>query len=333
MAIERPEAMVLRGRRQLDIASCSMGLAAFDLYRQEMERADIINIHFPWPFADLVHLASQRNKPLVITYHSDIVRQRWLNNLYAPLRNWLLRQADVIVATSQNYFESSPILRRFNEKVSVIPLGLDGSTVAPPNTTARQWVEANFPSDFFLFVGVLRYYKGLHYLIDAARSAPYPIIIAGSGPAEAELRARIAQLGIDNVMLTGQISDAQKAALMERCRAVVFPSHLRAEAFGITLVEGAMHGKALLSTELGTGTSFVNLDGHTGLVVPPADPAALRAAMDRLWSSPAESVVMGINARRRYEQQFSGQKLGERYRDLYHRIAADGVTSSNIAPG
>ena len=72
--------------------------------------------------------------------------------------------------------------------------------------------------------------------------------------------------------------------MFELCFAVLFPSHLRSEAFGISLLEGAMYGKPLISSEIGTGTTYINIDKETGLVVPPSDPIALREAMDFLWN-------------------------------------------------
>lgn len=321
MTVTLPEATVIRGHRQLDLASCSMGLASFRQYREQMEWADVINLHYPWPFADLVHLASGCAKPVVVTYHSDIVRQRWLNMLYSPLRHWLFQRAARIVATSDNYVATSPVLHHYRNKTAVIPLGLERSTCAPADAAAHEQVARQYGRNFYLFVGVLRYYKGLRFLIEAARGAPFDVVIAGCGPIDGELQAQARALGGTNVHFAGRVSDAVKAALMAQCRAVVFPSHLRSEAFGVTLIEGAMYGKPLISTEIGTGTSYVNQDGETGLVVAPADAGALRRAMDRLWEEPVLAARMGDAALARYEAHFSGRSLGERYGHLYHELA------------
>jgi len=100
----------------------------------------------------------------------------------------------------------------------------------------------------------------------------------------------------------------------------VFPSHLRSEAFGVTLLEGAMHARPLISSEIGTGSSYVNIDGETGIVVPPADPAALRAAMRRLQDDPALAAQMGARARARFESLFTAQQMGEAYLALYRKV-------------
>ncbi|CAK8737809.1 hypothetical protein SODG_001538 [Sodalis praecaptivus] len=128
------------------------------------------------------------NKPTVVTYHSDIVKQKFILRMYTPLMRHFLGDVDRIVASSPNYVATSPILQRYLAKVSVIPFGLDRASY-PPADKAReaQW-RNRFGERFFLFIGAFRYYKGLHTLIEAARSAPYPIVLIGVGPMEAELK-------------------------------------------------------------------------------------------------------------------------------------------------
>jgi rhamnosyl/mannosyltransferase len=167
---------------------------------------------------------------------------------------------------------------------------------------------------------VLRYYKGLHILLQAAQGTGYPVVIVGAGPIECELKAEAAQLGLTNVHFLGYVSEADKAALLAACYAVVFPSHLRSEAFGVSLLEGAMYGKPMISSEIGTGTTYVNIGGETGLVVPPADSGALRQAMLHLWEHPDQAAEMGQRAHVRYLSHFTADKMCESYADLYRRL-------------
>ena len=78
-----------------------------------------------------------------------------------------------------------------------------------------------------------------------------------------------------------------------------------------------MHSKPLISTEVGSGTSHVNVDGETGLVVTPASAKALRRAMDQLHEHPAMADRMGLCARRRFERLFNGGLMGDRYAGIY----------------
>lgn len=318
--LERPEATVIQVPLQWEPSSCSIGLGMFSAYREQAQWADVIHVHYPWPFADLVHLLSGVNKPLLVTYHADIIRQRRLEKLYAPLRSRFLSKADRLIATSPDYMASSPVLARYTDKCEVIPLGLEPGSYSEPSAEALAQARSLYGEDFFLFVGVLRYYKGLHVLLDAAALCGLPVIIAGAGPEEATLKQQAAVLGITNVVFVGFVSDDMKAALFTLCRAVVFPSCLRSEAFGVTLLEGQLHSRALISCDIGTGTSYVNQHAETGLVVPPEDPAALAEAMRTLNEDPALAASMGEKGRRRLREVFSGTQVGIEYTRVYREL-------------
>ncbi|MCG6889323.1 MAG: glycosyltransferase family 4 protein [Gammaproteobacteria bacterium] len=314
---------VHRCRSNFEIASTPFSLSAFLRFRQMARDADIIHYHFPYPFSDVLHFATRINKPSLVTYHSDIIHQKHLLKIYRPLKRRFLSSVDHIVATSPNYFETSEVLSRFRHKTSVIPIGLEKSYYpAAEAKRINHWRE-RFGSRFFLFVGVLRYYKGLHILIDAARNSDYPIVIVGAGPIESELREHAAKLGISNIHFIGRISYEDKAALLELCYSIVFPSYLRSEAFGVSLLEGAMYGKPLISSEIGTGTSYININNETGIVVPPSDSSALRQAMDYLWNNPNEAAAMGRCAEVRYSKLFTGKQMAEAYVKLYGKLLVE----------
>jgi rhamnosyl/mannosyltransferase len=322
--LPRVEADVVRVHKTFEIASCGFALTGLRRFATEVRWADIVHYHYPWPFSDLMYLLLGRQKPAILTYHSDIVRQQFLLSVYRPLMSRYLDAMDMIVATSPNYFATSEVLSEYADKVEVIPIGLDEPSYPAIHEQNRDLAaaRARYGEDFFLFVGVLRYYKGLHILLDAMQGAPYKVVIVGSGPVESELRQQALRLGLENVIFAGFVPDREKMALFRLCRAVVFPSYLRSEAFGVTLLEGAMSARPLISAEVGSGTSHVNIDGETGLVVPPGNSRALREAMDDLQANPEKARLMGGRARQRYEQLFTGSSMGERYADAYRRILA-----------
>jgi len=309
-----------RVRLDLQIASTGFSASAFFRFSQLAKKADVIHYHFPWPFMDLVHFATRVKKPTVVTYHSDIIRQKHLLKLYRPLKRKFLASMDRIVATSPNYLATSDVLAKFSGKVSVIPIGLDKSTYPQPIPDRLHVWRERFGPKFFLFVGLLRYYKGLHLLIEAAQGTDYPIVIVGAGPIEQELKTQVAQLGLCNIHFLGHLPDADKVALLTLCYGVVFPSHLRSEAFGISLLEGAMYGKPMISSEIGTGTTFINIGDETGLVVPPSDPVALRQVMSHLWEHPKEAAEMGKRAEERYWKHFTAEQMVKSYVDLYRDL-------------
>jgi glycosyltransferase involved in cell wall biosynthesis len=302
------------------IASTGFSISVIWRFFQLAKQADIIHYHFPWPFMDLVHFVTRVKKPTVITYHSDITRQINLLKLYQPLKCKFLESMDVLVATSPNYVATSSVLAKYKDKTKVIPLGLCKDSYPKVSIDRLLYWQEQVGIKFFLFVGNLRYYKGLHILIEAAKGIDYPIVIVGAGPIEQELKAQSTRLGLHNIHFLGYQSDEDKVALLNLCYGVLFPSHLRSEAFGISLLEGAMYGKPLISSEIGTGTCYVNINDETGLVVPPSDPIALRQAMVYLWEHPIRAAEMGRCAEERYLQYFTAEKMVNSYVDLYKEL-------------
>jgi rhamnosyl/mannosyltransferase len=312
---------VHRAPLDFEIASTGFSFAAIRKLARLAREADVIHYHFPWPFMDLAHFMARIDKPSVVTYHSDIVRQKNLLRVYGPLKRQFLRSVGTIVATSPNYLASSPVLKRFEHKTRTITYGLDKTIYPKPSDAVKDKWRILCGERFFLFVGVLRYYKGLHILLDAMANLDYPVVIVGAGPIERELKEHAQRLGLAHVMFVGAVEEEDKVALLELCYALAFPSHLRSEAFGISLLEGAMYGKPMISSEIGTGTTYINIDNETGLVVPPDDPQAFGEAMRTLWEQPERAAEMGRRAESRYWELFTARKMAESYAALYHELA------------
>jgi len=212
------------------------------------------------------------------------------------------------------------VLKKYAEKVKVIPIGIDQAGYLSPSKDALQAWREKLPERFFLFIGTLRYYKGLHILLEANAEKNFPIVIVGSGPIERQLQVLAKKLGLKNVFFLGALGDSDKIALLYLCFAMVFPSHLRSEAFGISLLEGAMFRKPLISSEIGTGTSWINIHNETGIVIPPSDPSALSLAMEKLWNDPVQAKIYGDRAYERYCELFTGGKMVSSYVDLYKSL-------------
>ena len=330
--IERPEGSVVRCRSWCAPASCDTGgLQAFRCFRELSQWADIIHYHFPWPFADLLRFVADSSKPAVMTYHSDIVRQQSLARLYAPLMRRTLGAMTAVVATSPAYARTSPILNSVvrPEQLKMIPLGMDNALTVNnqffDESVYLNGLGLDTTVSFVLAIGVLRYYKGFHILVEAAQWINGIVVIAGSGPEEGNLKALATQYGVTNIVFTGQISVDEKRALLSHCRMLVLPSHLRSEAFGMVLVEAAMFAKPLISCEIGTGTSYVNYDQHTGFVIPPESPKALADTANRLLADQQLAESFGIVAQKRYEDLFSRAVLGKAYKQLYQDVLKERI--------
>ncbi|MBA2711889.1 MAG: glycosyltransferase [Tatlockia sp.] len=310
----------IRYKENFNLASNGISFSLLRDFRKIAEEADVIHYQFPWPFADILHLFSQTKTPSILTYQSDIVRQKKLLLLYRPIMHRFLNSVDKIVATSPNYLATSPVLQQYKNKVTIIPNGLNQDSYQQPSEERKDYWQKRFGRNFFLFVGVLRYYKGLHILLEAAANTSFPILIVGTGPLEEELKAKAQELNLNNVHFLGKLDEEDKIVLLQLSLALIFPSHLRSEAFGVSLLEGAMFGKPLISAEIGTGTTYINIDKETGIAVPPNDPLALRKAMQDLWENPGKRTEMGERAAARYSALFTAEKMVMEYEKLYDAV-------------
>jgi rhamnosyl/mannosyltransferase len=190
--------------------------------------------------------------------------------------------------------------------------------LAPPDHSLVESMERIGP--FALFAGVLRWYKGLDVLLDAAKQVDAAIVIVGDGPMYDHVAARIQNEGLSKVHMLGFQPDRNLAWLMRQCRMIVLPSISPAEAFGQILLEGLYFEKPLISTRLGTGTSCVNRHGVTGLVVSPGCARSLALAMNALFTDDHLAVRFSRNTRRHYDFGFSPRVQGTRYLDIYHAL-------------
>lgn len=315
---------IVKAARLLHMASTPLSLHMV-WHAARLTGVDVVNLHFPYPPADLAALVVPRRPPLVVTYHSDIVRQQTILRVYRYLLKSTLKRAARIVATSPAYIASSPWLQPHAERCVVSPLSVDPARFANPDPQAVAALRARHGEPLLLFVGRLRYYKGLHFLVEALTRMKQParVLLVGCGPEEQRLREQAHTAGVaERVHFAGEVSDEELPALYGAADVFVLPSHLRSEAFGIVQLEAQAASLPIVCTELGTGTSYITQDGITGLVVPPADPPALAQALDTLLANPEMARQMGAAGHARAEQEFSHPRMIERMEQIYQEVAA-----------
>jgi rhamnosyl/mannosyltransferase len=290
-------------------------------------KADILHYHVPNPTCELSYLLSGASGKVAVTYHSDIVRQEFLLKFYRPFLRTFLTRARVIMPTSPIYIETSPFLREFRAKCEVVPLGIDTDvfdSAASRMQPEIQKLRTLFGPEFILFVGKLRYYKGLQFLIEAMPAIDAPLVVVGNGPMEDDLKALAANYRVaDKVHFVGELTDDDLAVFYHACCLLVLPSVYRSEAYGIVQLEAHACAKPVVSTRLGTGVEFVNIHGKTGLVVPPADSAVLAGAVNELLADPARRNQMGEFAQKRARNEFGLQRMFDRLEKIYERMLAE----------
>ena len=312
--------IVVNAKEDIYIFSTGFSIQAFSKFKKLAASVDLIHYHFPNPFADILHFFCGIRKPFLITYHSDIVKQKLIFFVYRYLMNKFLKASNRIVATSYNYLNSSPFLNDYLKKVEVIPIGIDLKDYPKINKKILENYQKKLKEPFFLFVGSLRYYKGLEFALKAIVGTDYKLVIAGDGDLKCKLLKLAIDLKLHNVTFLGEITDKEKVCLLNLCKCFLFPSNKRSEAFGISLLEAAAFGKPMISCEIGTGTSFINIHNHTGLVVKPNSPVDIRNAMKFIISNPEITTSMASNARKRYLEIFTAEKQAKEYNRIYRNI-------------
>lgn len=287
--------------------------------------ADIIHAHFPNPLADIAVIRAPRKVPVVVHWHSDIVRQRALLKLYKPIQDAMLRRADRVVVATPQHLEYSDWLGPYAHKVVVIPFGLDLSRFQPTASLLARAAELRADSrnsTVFLNIGRLVGYKGQRFAIEALPSVPGAILwLVGTGPLEQELRSLAEGLGVgERVRFWGDVANADLPALLHACDVFLFPSITPNEAFGLVLVEAMACGKPLVACHLRSGVPYVCRSGDNGVLVSPMDPVELGRAMAELGASPELRSRLGLRGSERAKAEFSKQAMIQRHWKLFEEL-------------
>ena len=289
---------------------------------------DLVHFHSPFPLGELSLFLLRRDVPTVVTWHSDIVRQKLLHRAYERILRKFLDRVGRVMVTSPMAVQSSAYLGAVPSKCRVVPLGVDLRRFELPEAarTGVRDIRRRFGEPLVLFVGRLVYYKGLHYLIRAMRDVAGSLLVVGSGDMRAALERQARQEGVDRrVHFVESASDAEVTGYLHACDLLVLPSTHSSEMFGIVQVEAMACGKPVVNTRLPTGVPYVSIDGLTGLTVAPGDAQALAAAISRLLDDHALRDRLGAQARARVEAEFTVERMLERVLDVYAEVAVGGV--------
>jgi glycosyltransferase involved in cell wall biosynthesis len=284
-------------------------------------RPDVVHHHGPNPAGELA--LPLRRRPTVATWHCDPHRLASAHRAYAVAVARALGTCQRVLVSSERLLQQSQVLGRLVDRspgvVRVVPFGVDLDRFSPAPASALQPGTDHRP--VVLFVGRLRSYKGLDVLIRAVRGVDATLVVAGDGPE----RQRVASLGAEllgrRIRLLGAVPDGHLPGLYRSAHVVCLPSTSGAEAFGIVLLEAMACGVPVISTEVGTGTSVVNRDGQTGLVVPPDDPGALAAALRRVLEGPSQAAAMGRAGREHVVRNHDLRTMVAAVLAIYREIA------------
>ena len=282
-------------------------------------RFSAILLHYPNPAAILSLFLSllllPKQEKIVVWHHADVLLDEgWKRALYAlfrPIEEFVFRRTDAFVAATPHHIAFSGTFRRFADRTSIIPYAIPDRwfEISGEEKEAARRLRESLGGKYLLFVGRLVPYKGLDVLTRAADRIPCRIVLVGTGPLEGALRKEIASRGLsDRIVLAGRVEDLRPYYL--GCEYFVLPSVSALEGFGIVQIEAMALGKPVVSSDLPSGVTYVNLDGETGLTSHAGDDAGLALACNRLLSDGELRIRLGSAARERTRRKFSYTAMG-----------------------
>lgn len=291
-------------------------------------RSNLLHIHAPNPWGDLAALACPVDVPVVMSWHSDIVRQRRLMQAYQYIQRRVLRRVDRIIVFTPKHYESSAQLHQFDlaSKIVYVPMGIEFADLDPAHAdeavTAQLLSYAN-GRPLLLTIGRHVYYKGYEYLLSALTRmrSDAVLVMVGAGVLTPALKQQARELGIEQrVLFLGEVDKTSLVAALHVCDVFCLPSVEPSEAFGIASAEAMACGKPTVVCQLDNGVNYLNREGVTSLVVPPRDVAALADALDTLVLNESTRQSMGAAARDWVRREFSVSAMKRGVLDLYREV-------------
>jgi glycosyltransferase involved in cell wall biosynthesis len=285
---------------------------------------DVVHQHWPDPLAHLAASLLPSQPTQVVTWHTDIVRQRVLGPLYQAVASRLLATPDAIICSTQAHLKSTQIARFAPaQQCHVIPFGIDVRRFEPTGQLLRdaKLVRERYGGRPIVFaLGRHVYYKGFDVLIRAMARVPAVLLLGGEGPLTPDLSKLAAGIG-EHVKLVGQIPDAQLPAYFHACDVFCLPSVAQTETFGLVQAEAMACGKPVVNTALSNGVNELAPHELCALTAPPADMAALAQALCRVLAEPATASVLGTAGRERVYASFTEDAMADRTLALYEAVA------------
>lgn len=286
---------------------------------------DLVHLHYPNPLGLLCLLALPRRVKIVIHWHSDIVKQKNLEILLRPLVKLSMSKASLVIAPTQAHFSGPLFSQKIRSKCKIMPFILNLHESEPVDTDLVSVVKKTYSGRRIIFSsGRHVRYKGFEYLIAAAKKLPQDVVvlIGGSGPNTSEYRALIKDLSLqDKVFLLGGLNDKVQLAHFDACDVFCLASVDRSEMLGLVQLEAMARGKPVVSTRIrGSGVPLINKNEVTGLLVEPADPSAIAAAIMRILEDNDLYKRLASNCSEYLKAEVSRFVIVERYRNLYRAL-------------
>ena len=274
---------------------------------------DIIHVHLPDPMALFALFITRPKSRIIIHWHSNILKQKYLYILVKFFENWLLKRSDLILCTTPKYAINNDVLKPFTAKISYVIIGLDID-----NSIFNRELELKINSDYqdkkkVVYVGRFVYYKGIEYLIRAFSlvKSDCVLYLIGSGELQIKMKNLVNELGLDRkIVFLGEVNEKDKFTYIKSSNLLVLPSIYKTEAYGIVQIEAMAMGVPVLSTKIeGSGVDWVNKDGESGITVLPENSLELAKAIDKVFFNQDFETKISEGAKNRYTSVFTKKNM------------------------
>jgi len=294
--------------------SMPISITLFMTLISSRHKYDVIHFHEPFPIASFIGIFPKKCK-YIVTWHSDIIKQKLLKNFIEFFQKKLCNKSDIILTTSPNLIEFSSVLKHFRNKIKVQPLTID-----------PEEYDINIPEnkyDYALYIGRLSYYKGINFMLKAYEKSDskIPLYIVGDGEKEIrdDINSFIKKSSKEIVFINRYVSEDDKKCYLKNCKYLIFPSIYPSEAFGLIQLEAMIYSKPVINTSLPTGVPWVSVHNITGITVQVNDEEELKKAIND-FSSDKLVETYGKAARQRVENMFSDKVVLNNLLQIYKEL-------------
>ncbi|MDH4396076.1 MAG: glycosyltransferase [Limnobacter sp.] len=297
-------------------------LMVWKLWRlNRKHRFDVVHLHFPDPMSHLASMLLPRRVARVITWHSDILRQKTLLSLYRPFLVAAVRRAQAVIVPTPAHVSSSEVLASLKDelRLHIVPFGFDFSALLSSKNPHPAKPQGDRRFTIFA-LGRHVYYKGFDVLIRAVAQMDRQVrlVLGGDGPLSPYLKNLSVELAVeDKVHFTGRIADEELGGYYASCDVFCLPAVARTEAFGIVQVEAMAFGKAVVSTRLENGVDYVNRHEDTGLLAEPGNLESLIQCLERLQFDEELRHRLGERGRQKALVEYSLSNMGKLTLEAY----------------
>lgn len=300
-------------KKNFTIFSCPFSFSLLIHFLKTYRKYDIINFHAPWPFIEIIALFIK--KKYIVTYHSDIIKQKKILLIYSYFLKKFLNKSFQIISTSKKYFLSSHYLKNL-KNIKIIPLGISEDSIVLNKLESDK---IQLPTKYFVFIGKNRHYKGVQYLFEAFKNTDMKCLIIGEGYKKYSKDENIKK----NFTFIKSIDEKEKLKIISNSCGLLLPSINRAEAFGYVFLEAGINRKPSITCELNTGTSCVVKHNYSGLVVEKKNSYELSKACKKIFYDDSFSNFLGENAYKRVREKFLISTVNLKYYTLYKKLLND----------